>query len=387
MTGTLLVTSGDFGWGAAGKLKLILDHLPGVRAVGVGGDLGRALLGSVDYIDSTDVGRETLRQVVSSHDVRVALVVGSNDVARALVSLGTPVVFVDSLPYLWTVHDNVPTDAAVYCAQACTVLPRLAWPVLAQIQNLRWIEAIVPAPRRCLGGGGAVLSVGGLHSDSSGDAADCYVRGVLPAVLEGLAAAGVPVAAVCGYLDEAQQALIGSLVGSGVQVGPVTPEGFDRLVRSADLLVTSPGSTTLLQAHAAGQRVLILPPQNVSQVLNAEWFSDGGGDLIRWPAHLFDRGHLDSLRPAGEETAVAYMYSVVRTAHRDSSVQSYLRVQAADLALRVLAEPADRPHLDLLGSRGAHQVAHVTRQMLYAPVSPQPRLETDPPGCDDEGEA
>src|SRR6185437_7508727 len=171
MTGTLLVTSGDFGWGAAGKLKLILDQLPGVQAVGVGGDLGRALLGSVDYIDSTDVGRETLRQVVSSHDVRVALVVGSNDVARALVSLGTPVVFVDSLPYLWTVHDNVPTDAAVYCAQACTVLPRLAWPVLAQIQNLRWIEAIVPAPRRCLGGGGAVLSVGGLHSDSSGDAA------------------------------------------------------------------------------------------------------------------------------------------------------------------------------------------------------------------------
>ncbi len=383
MTGRLLVTAGDFGWGAAGKLSLILRELTGVPLIGVGGDISRALLTELEFVPGVALDRRTLSRVVSDHDVRAALVVGSNPTALALIDIGVPVVFVDSLPWLWTERDEVPVDADVYCAQMCSYVPKLAWSTLRGIRGLRWVEAIVPPPRRRVGGAGAVVSVGGLHSSLSGGAAEMYVRAVVPPVLAGLADAGVKVAGVCGNLDPGLCRMIRA-AGPVTQVGPLPPQAFDRLLRSADLLVTSPGSTTLLQAHWAGLPVLMLPPQNVSQVMNTEWFACGATwTAIGWPGWLFDRARLDKLRPEGEEAAIAYMYDVVRGAAGDPDLHADLRARVAATVPRVVAEFPDRGHVALLGRAGAHQVAHVTRQMAFAPMTR--RLRANRAGAAAEG--
>ena len=367
-----MVAAGDFGWGSAGKLHLILDQLGDVPVVGFGTGLDRRLLDIPDQAAVSRVDTRGLAGVVVDHDVAAALVVGAADVARVLIDVGLPVVVVDSLPYLWTENDAIPVDAAVYCAQQCVSLPALCWPVLRRVENLRWIGAITPEPGGAGGGGGVVVNVGGLHSALSADAADAYAGTVLPPVLDGLCDAGRRVTAVCGNIPPDRVELLAARVGPGVPVGPMRPADFADVVRGADLLVTSPGSTTLLQAQAARTPVLMLPPQNVSQVLNAEWFAgaDARRMSIEWPTG-FDRRRLDELRPLGEDEAVRYVYGVVRQAAADPSTYARLRGRTRELALEVISDRRD--HLDLLDNSGARQVAQLTRRVLLAARRAGPR--------------
>lgn len=368
-----MVAAGDFGWGSAGKLHLILGELGDVPVVGFGNGLDRRLLDIPDHAAVSRVDSHGLARAVVDHNVAAALVVGAADVARALIDVGLPVVVVDSLPYLWTENDVVPLDAAVYCAQQCVSLPALCWPVLRRVENLRWIGAITPEPGGAGGGGGVVVNVGGLHSELSADAADAYARAVLPPVLDGLRDAGRWVTAVCGNIPPDRVELLAARLGTGVPVGPMRPADFADVVRGADLLVTSPGSTTLLQAQAARTPVLMLPPQNVSQVLNAEWFAgaDAQRMSIEWPADGLDRRRLDELRPRGESEAVRYVYGVVRQAAADPSTYARLRGRTRELALGVI--PDRRENLDLLGHSGARQVAQLTRMVLLAVRRAGPR--------------
>jgi hypothetical protein len=62
----------------------------------------------------------------------------------------------------------------------------------------------------------------------------------------------------------------------------------------ADLLITSPGSTTILHAMAINLPTLLLPPQNLSQILNARLCSKPGADTMQWPASV----HRRTLAPA-----------------------------------------------------------------------------------------
>ena len=221
-----------------------------------------------------------------------------DEVLKVADRLGLPVVFVDSLPYLWTANDMLPLDADIYCAQMCYALPSLCWPVMRTIQKLRWVEAIVPQRRRgSRGGGGAVVNVGGLHSLYSAESGDRYARCVLPAVLTGIQRAEVPVTAVCGNFNEDLVRMIREHVPESTSVGRLLPHEFNAAVGNAEVLFTSPGSTTILQADALGVPFVLLPPQNVSQILNAEWLGPPGNEMsaLRWPAHLFDLAELEEI--------------------------------------------------------------------------------------------
>lgn len=103
---------------------------------------------------------------------------------------GCPTVYVDSLPFLWTPADPIPTDVAAYCAQRCQELPAPAAAALEGVKNLRWVEAIVPTPtqpaplhRASL----AVINVGGLAAPGSSAAQD-YLNLVLDPAIDALEA-------------------------------------------------------------------------------------------------------------------------------------------------------------------------------------------------------
>jgi hydroxymethylcytosylglucuronate/cytosylglucuronate synthase len=365
--GALMVSAFDFGWGGAGKAHLVLSELPGVRTVGVGSSMAKELLGSESFVEWVGESRDEIKDAIERNNVRAGLVIGHMAVASTMTDLGLPVVFVDSLPYLWTEDVDLPVDVDIYCAQMCYALPSLSWPAIRRIRELRWVEAIVPPGRGAVGGSGVVVSVGGLYSVFSTEAGDRYAQCVLPAVLEGILRAGVAVSAVCGNLSPDVCRVVRRMLPRGTHVGAMPPDQFNEVVRRADVLFTSPGSTTMLQADSLGVPVILLPPQNVSQVLNSEWLGSQGADVakISWPPHTFDISMFTALRPRGEEQALAYMYEVVRGAEADPDVRSHF----VDAAERLAGQKLERGgrHIKFFGSRGAHQVAQYVRQMMLAP--------------------
>jgi hydroxymethylcytosylglucuronate/cytosylglucuronate synthase len=217
-----------------------------------------------------------------------------------------------------------------------------------------------------------VVNVGGMHSHLVGGAVDAYQRAVLLPLAEVLAAGPRPVAAVCGNIPRWAREELAAVL-PGVPVGPLTAYEFHSVLQRADLLLTSPGSTTILQAASLRLPCVLLPPQNLSQILNAELYGVPGPGVLPWPASVIDRDVVEQLRPAGEDATLEYVYRRIVERASGESVRADLvgRLEAA-----VVGDvPPDglSPELVGLGAGGARQVARVVRQALLAPLSAQAR--------------
>lgn len=355
----------DFGWGSLGKLRLILDALPGVEV---------ALQGEAAFLETARalLGDSSRFVHKPAEEANVGLVINDPAAAYAFAGRGLPIVYVDSLPYLWAKASEVPARDAValYCAQSFPGRSLARTSPLAGRGDLVWVDPIVPPARRRTGGGGVVVNVGGLHSHLAGGAVEAYLSLIVLPLAERLAAAGRPVAAVCGNLPARFRERLAALLPGRPPVGAQLGADFDTLLRRADLLITSPGSTTLLQASAMRLPTLLLPPQNLSQILNAALFARPDARPIQWPAEILDLERVEALRPEGEDAALAYIYGAIARA----AVVPALAGQAAEV---VAAGLADAPAEGLLrhppreGWRGAEQVAQRLRQAILAPL-PRP---------------
>ncbi|MCP2257406.1 hydroxymethylcytosylglucuronate/cytosylglucuronate synthase [Streptoalloteichus tenebrarius] len=292
-------------------------------------------------------------------------------VARTFEALGLPTVFVDSLPFLWTEGDLplLPVEATVYCAQRCVELPPDCRPVLDAIHNLRWVEAVVrppsslSPPRRVTGLRRALVSLGGLRAPRLADWTR-YPRLVLPPALAALADAGVREVHVAGNLppDLTRELTGGPDTGPALAVSahPLGHTEFLAELDRCDLLVASPGLTTLLEASSRGTPVVCLPPQNVSQVLNGRQYAAAcsAATRVRWPEEVLDEDRLLASRIGGEATALPVIYGRIdRASEAPEPVRRALRAQvrAAVDAVRLDADWTGLARR--IGVRGADQVA------------------------------
>ncbi|MFG2719231.1 hydroxymethylcytosylglucuronate/cytosylglucuronate synthase [Streptomyces sp. NPDC048416] len=303
---TVALCGVEFGWGSAGKLGAVIDALRArlgddIRFVGIGSRLGRDVVrgyGVTQWHDVDVADRRALRALVEEQSIDVALCVLDRATAVGLEEAGCPVVFVDSLPFLWTEEDlaGLPLRAAVYCAQLCPGLPGPAWPVMARVENLRWVESVVvPAPARPErdvrppGLRRAVVSLGGLLSPLLDDPSE-YLSLVVPAALRALAAWGVTQVTLCGNLSAPLPDGLRDAAPQGMEVrgGALGHQGFLEAVAEADALLASPGLTTLLESSTRGVPVVCLPPQNISQILNATFYAQASGaPTAAWPDSVF----------------------------------------------------------------------------------------------------
>ncbi|WAL98475.1 hypothetical protein [Streptomyces sp. Je 1-369] len=358
--GGLLVATTDFGWGSVGKLRLILDELDGVDLV-------------VD--DASDTARLAAQVIGGRHrfvhgaggaSPGAALVVNDPASADRIARSGTPVVYVDSLPYLWTVDAEVPVAATVYCAQRSLARELPPTSPLRGRADVRWVEPIVPPPRRRTGGAGAVINVGGLHSHLVGGASDAYLRAVVVPLVGALRRGGRRIAAVCGNLPPWVRTELAAVLPRGVHVGPLRAYEFEAALLRADALFTSPGSTTILQAASLGLPTVLLPPQNLSQILNAEIFGAPGRGVIPWPESVIDRDLVDALRPEGEDAVLGYVYRRIGERCGDPAVRALLVERFRALVELPTAAVPDglSPRLRELGHGGARQVARIIRRTL-----------------------
>jgi hydroxymethylcytosylglucuronate/cytosylglucuronate synthase len=352
----LLVAACNFGWGSVGKLRLILDELAGVRVI---------LSGERDWVHVTQrlLFPAHRPEPVSGRPLpHTGLVINDPAAADAMAAAGVAVVYVDSLPYLWATPSEIPMSVARYCAQRHPGAGLPAGSPLAGRGDVIWVNPIVPRPRHRIGGGGVVLNVGGLHSHLSDGADEAYLALVVVPLICALRRDGYRILAVCGNVP--RTLLDGLGMGDQVSVGPRTAYAFEDTLRHADILITSPGSTTLFQAAASGLPTVLLPPQNLSQILNAEIFASVGARVIGWPSSVMERSRVERLRPSGEDAVLEYIYGAIRAAAESAAVRAEV---AECLSVAVAAAPLSESTLrwdPRLGVDGAATVARIVRQQL-----------------------
>lgn len=384
---TLLIAGVEFGWGSAGKLAAVVGalhrrHGGNIRVVGMNSGLGRPVLSGHPihaWIDVPPHDSAALARVVKEFGASAAVVVLDPGLAQRLEAVGCPVVYLDSLPFLWTDNDPVPALVSRYCAQLCPSLPRSSWPSLRGIRSLHWVGGIVghdpaPGPRAGAGAprtpGKAVVNFGGLHSpfrERGGD--DAYLSLVVQPLLHALRAAGFHEVVVAGNIDVTTlPADPGGAGGMRVGGGRLPRAGFLRELRTAELVLTSPGRTTLLELAAFGQRAVVLPAQNMSQIVNADDVAAvvGPHAVVPWPAEVLDPAEVGRCRPLGEEHVVALIYrSIAAAAARPGAVRAVLgRLFDAAIDAVQRAGTTMAPFAETTGTGGAEQVAGIVEDLL-----------------------
>ncbi|MGW7078226.1 hydroxymethylcytosylglucuronate/cytosylglucuronate synthase [Streptomyces sp. NPDC054866] len=399
---TVAVAGAEFGWGSSGKLSAVLAALRErsarpLRFVGLASGLGRPLLAQhavdrwYDLPDGAPAGERTdaVAKVVEAEGIDAAVVVLDGPAAMALEAAGVPTVFVDSLPFLWTEGDlaELPLEVSLYCAQQCVELPQECIGVLGSVRELRWVEAVIgtppeaPLPRRSRPEPfrRALVNLGGLRAPDLADWTR-YPEIVVPAVLEALNAYGVHEAHVAGNLPAGLAERLRAASGDAdlsVTAGPLSHAEFLHRLATCDVLLTSPGLTTLLEAGSLSVPTVCLPPQNLSQIFNGRFHSRAVHADVRvvWPAEVFAEDEALARRSQGEDAALRIIYGGITNAADAANAPRFVTAVRDGVleALRRAATGADWGGLATqVGTRGAAQVAEALLDVLDREPRPGP---------------
>jgi hydroxymethylcytosylglucuronate/cytosylglucuronate synthase len=363
---SLLAATRHVGWGGVSKLRMILDKLPHA-SVTLHGDAHSVAI-TREYL-----GARYTFAADRPAKFDVALVINDPPAVNGIADLGAPVVFVDSLSYVRKTDAEFPPldRLAYYCAQK---YPTDRFPVAGPLrnrENVRWVDAIVPVPQRRRGGGGIVINLGGLYVHNLAGISpelvnrgvDSYLDLVLFPLVKLLQSSNRKILAICGNINEEGCRRLRALVPDNVAVGPQSGGAFERILTDADLLISAPGTTTLLQAASIDLPTILLPSENRSQIPNARLYTKPGADLGEWPEQVINEAEFERMRLQGVGAVYQYFFqSIINAA---ASKQAHEEVLA--VIRRVLSNaPADGildSNLRALGTAGAEQVAQLITQV------------------------
>jgi len=365
---SLLAATRHIGWGGVGKLQLILEKLPFADIV---------LHGDEPTVAMTKqfLGPQHSFAAGLPSKIDAALVVNDPAAADIAADRGIPVVYVDSLPYMRTGNDVPKFGGVHYCAQKYPAdLFPITNPLLQSWQDIKWIDPIVPTPQARRGGGGIVISVGGLYvrnlsgmaSDLMNESVDSYLALVVIPLIDLLQRSNKKISAICGNINDEWCRRIGALMPEGVAVGPQSSRAFAQLLTEADLLITSPGSTTILQALSIDLPTLLLPPQNRSQLVNADIFSKRDAPIMRWPESVLDLEQLRQMRENGLSAENNYIYASIVAASRSADQSGRVADVIHDGVVGDHGEGVLDSALHSLGIAGAEQVARLVEEVARA---------------------
>jgi hydroxymethylcytosylglucuronate/cytosylglucuronate synthase len=374
------VSTVDFGWGSAGKISSILRELsvskPALELVVFASALGRHFLADfpvvarVDQVPERDALADTLRR----WQVSAGLVVLDPATAQRFEDAGLATVYVDSLPNLWGAEDPLPDRATVYCAQRCDGMPVAVQSRLSRLPGLRWVEAIVPPPSPTVRRKGtALVNVGGVVSPVHPTGNRRYLLTVLPVALAALRRCGFTDVTVCGNIPaDVADRIRADARGMTCRVGALGHGEFHAALAGAELLVTSPGLTTILEASSQNCPTVLMPPQNVSQIVNSDRFVAHAPcpSRVGWPREVLDVAQVHRARRRSEAAALEVMTRAFDALRPEAVAGDLLPSYVA--AIRDARREADWATLcAAVGVRGAGQVAgHVAALMDAPPVRP-----------------
>ena len=321
MKRNIIIGTNNFGLGPVGKVSSIVTGLSdeySFFACGNEFDLNIFKDGTFkDTLFSKD--KEKIANFIKKHKINYAIVVLDVELATILKDLNVKVIFVDSLPFMWTQADIdeglLPLDATVYCAQKCCNLTEASKKVLAQVKNLKWINPIQskfekkyrPYKEEYIH-----INVGGLHSPIGNG--ESYIKTVIIPLLKIFKSEKIII--TCG--TTAKISILNELKNEGIdsrniKVETLQQKDFISSINNAKLFLTSPGLTTIYETESLHKPTIILPPQNLSQFYNIEYAKKILDEYktINWDTQKLNLDYLQSILPKGETYVVDKIYEFI----------------------------------------------------------------------------
>ena len=321
MKRNIIIGTNNFGLGPVGKVSSIVTGLSdeySFFACGNEFDLNIFKDGTFkDTLFSKD--KEKIANFIKKHKINYAIVVLDVELATILMDLNVKVIFVDSLPFMWTQADIdeglLPLDATVYCAQKCCNLTEASKKVLAQVKNLKWINPIQskfekkyrPYKEEYIH-----INVGGLHSPIGNG--ESYIKTVIIPLLKIFKSEKIII--TCG--TTAKISILNELKNEGIdsrniKVETLQQKDFISSINNAKLFLTSPGLTTIYETESLHKPTVILPPQNLSQFYNIEYAKKILDEYktINWDTQKLNLDYLQSILPKGETYVVDKIYEFI----------------------------------------------------------------------------
>ena len=321
MKRNIIIGTNNFGLGPVGKVSSIVTTLSdeyNFFACGNEFDLNIFNNGTFkDTLFSKD--KEKISNFVEKYNIDYAIVVLDVELATILMNLNVKVIFVDSLPFMWTQADIdeglLPLDATVYCAQKCCNLTDASKKVLAQVKNLKWINPIqskLEKKYRPYEEDYIHINVGGLHSPIGNG--ESYIKTVIIPLLKIFKSEKIII--TCG--TTAKISILNELKNEGIdsrniKVETLRQKDFISSINNAKLFLTSPGLTTIYETESLHKPTIILPPQNLSQFYNIEYAKKilDKYKTINWDTQKLNLDYLQSILPKGETYVVDKIYEFI----------------------------------------------------------------------------
>lgn len=322
----------NFGLGPVGKLSSIVTATKDLyNWYACGNEFDLEIFEEAIFVDKLfSKEKDKIKKFVADNNIVYAIIVLDVELASILLEIGVKVIFIDSLPFMWTQADIdeglLPLNSTVYCAQKCVELTENSKNVLNQIDNLRWIDPIIQKninsytlfnkePY-------VLINLGGLHSPIGNG--ESYINTVLLPLLEVLKKQNYGnILITCG--SNARVKLCEVLEKEKFEklkivVETLKQSDFIGAVGNSSLFFTSPGLTTIYETASLKKDSIYLPPQNLSQFYNikfAEQITENY-KILNWNTEKLNIEHLKSILDKGETYVVNKIYSYITELQNNS---------------------------------------------------------------------
>lgn len=272
----ILAVASCFGLGPVGKLSAIVEASKNDfnwYASGEEFDINIFNEKNIFIDECYTVDKEILKEFLDKYNIKYALVVLKNKIARLLLELGVKVIYVDSLPFMWSLEDanggKVPYNVDCYCVQKTIELSGVSKQIFSNVKNLVWVDPIINKNNINLSnkkGNYILVNIGGLHSPSTNgyDYVDVVIKNLIK-IYKNYKIIITTSLKSSIYLKEDLKEY------NNVCVKTLKQRKFFQCINNAKLFITSPGLTTILESRNIIDKVVFLPPQNISQFYNIEY--------------------------------------------------------------------------------------------------------------------
>ena len=305
----VLACAVGFGLGPAGKLCSIVCKNR-YEWYACGDELDLSIYKENPYKDSCwSKDKNVLKAFVEKYSIKYAVDVLDPEMAIFLTSIGIRVIYIDSLPFMWTKSDVIPYGVAYYCAQK---YPGYSLnPILKPVRNLIWVDPIITNEALEATGDYIVINFGGLHSPF-GDGRE-YFEMILKTLLPLLPPGDVFVSGSRSVVELAKELF------PELSCRTYIHEDFLRLVSGAKLFLTSPGLTTIYETCEMDIKTITLPPQNLSQFYNSLIAKEVCRKIkvLNWNRENLNMSYLTRFKDRPEEETVTYIYEQINNLSKD----------------------------------------------------------------------
>lgn len=272
----VLAVTSIFGLGPVGKLSAIISAgKDEFNWFATGEEFDMNIFSKNIFKDKCfTMDKETIRKFIKKYNIKYAVVVLKNKMARLLLDLGIKVVYVDSLPFMWSQEDantgKVPYLVDSYCAQKTIGLSKESKKIFSKVKHLQWINPIVNEKInesiKIKEKNYILINLGGLHSPTTDG--NYYIEIVLKTLLDIYSKEHIIITT-----STKSRALLEKILCNceKIKIKTLKQEEFYSYIKNAKEFFTSPGLTTIIEATRLREKIIFLPPQNLSQFYNINY--------------------------------------------------------------------------------------------------------------------